>query len=132
MNAETIHTPAVTGSVRTLLRMEGLAILATASTAYFLTGSPPWLFALLFFAPDLSFIAYLRDSRWGAVAYNFVHSYVLAALLGGIGWFTDSALVWQLGLILAAHAGFDRMLGYGLKYATAFNHTHLGIIGKKN
>jgi len=26
--------------------------------------------------------------------------------------------------------GFDRVLGYGLKYATAFSDTHLGRIGR--
>ena len=34
-------------------------------------------------------------------------------------------------LILAGHIGFDRMLGYGLKYPDAFGHTHLGKLGKR-
>ena len=33
-------------------------------------------------------------------------------------------------MMAAAHVGFDRMLGYGLKYASAFNETHLGRIGR--
>jgi hypothetical protein len=37
----------------------------------------------------------------------------------------DIALIWL------AHVGFDRALGYGLKYATAFGDTHLGRIGKQ-
>ena len=36
----------------------------------------------------------------------------------------------SLALIWVAHIGFDRMLGYGLKYPTAFGHTHLGVVGK--
>jgi hypothetical protein len=28
--------------------------------------------------------------------------------------------------IWAAHVGFDRLLGYGLKYGTSFGDTHLG------
>ena len=30
------------------------------------------------------------------------------------------------GLIWIAHIGFDRALGYGLKYPTGFGDTHLG------
>ena len=35
-----------------------------------------------------------------------------------------------LGLIWIAHIGMDRMLGYGLKYASGFADTHLGRIGR--
>ena len=34
------------------------------------------------------------------------------------------------GAILVAHAGMDRLAGYGLKYPTAFGDTHLGWIGR--
>lgn len=34
------------------------------------------------------------------------------------------------GLIWSAHIGFDRALGYGLKYASGFGATHLGRIGR--
>jgi len=33
-----------------------------------------------------------------------------------------------MALIWAAHIGFDRFLGYGLKYPVAFRVTHLGSI----
>ncbi len=33
-------------------------------------------------------------------------------------------------LIWIAHIGFDRMIGYGLKYITAFGHTRLSLKGK--
>jgi hypothetical protein len=36
-----------------------------------------------------------------------------------------------IAIIWAAHIGFDRALGYGLKYPTAFSDTHLGRIGKR-
>jgi hypothetical protein len=32
-------------------------------------------------------------------------------------------------LIWVAHIGFDRLLGYGLKYPTGFGNTHLGKLG---
>jgi hypothetical protein len=33
-------------------------------------------------------------------------------------------------LVLYGHSSMDRMLGYGLKYADDFKHTHLGWLGK--
>ena len=33
-------------------------------------------------------------------------------------------------LILFGHSSLDRVFGYGLKYTDAFQHTHLGWIGR--
>lgn len=38
------------------------------------------------------------------------------------------ALYWQIALIWFAHIGFDRALGYGLKYPLGFRVTHLGVL----
>jgi hypothetical protein len=35
-----------------------------------------------------------------------------------------------VALIWLAHIGFDRALGYGLKYGKGFGFTHLGRIGR--
>jgi Domain of unknown function (DUF4260) len=32
-----------------------------------------------------------------------------------------------VAVIWAAYIGFDRMIGYGLKYSSGFKHTHLAI-----
>jgi hypothetical protein len=122
---------APTGPVRTILRLEGLALLVLATGAYFLLGGNLWLFVLLFFAPDLSFAAYTAGPRIGALVYNAVHTTILPAAIGAVGWLTDVSLLWQIALVLAAHIGFDRTLGYGLKYASAFGDTHLGRVGRK-
>ncbi|WMT87568.1 DUF4260 domain-containing protein [Pelagibacterium sp. 26DY04] len=122
---------AATGGVRLMLRLEGLAVLAAATSVYFLAGGNPWLFAIVFFMPDLSFLAYVINARVGAAAYNAVHTYILPLALAGAGWSLEIEPLWQIALIVAAHAGFDRSLGYGLKYASAFSHTHLGAIGRK-
>jgi hypothetical protein len=37
----------------------------------------------------------------------------------------EAGLPVQIALIWAAHIGVDRLLGYGLKYPTAFRDTHL-------
>jgi hypothetical protein len=34
----------------------------------------------------------------------------------------------QISLIWFAHIGFDRALGYGLKYGLGFRVTHLGVL----
>ncbi|HTN63375.1 MAG TPA: DUF4260 domain-containing protein [Devosia sp.] len=121
----------MTGGVRQVLRLEALVVMAAATSVYFVSSGNPWLYAIVFFMPDLSFAAYALNAKVGAIVYNTAHSYISAVLLGGAGWLLGMDLIWQLALILTAHAGFDRSLGYGLKYASAFNHTHLGAIGRR-
>lgn len=107
-----------------LLRLEGATILAASVFVYRQT-HPAWiLFGLLFLAPDLFMLGYLVSVRVGASAYNFAHTLFMPALLFAIGLLTGKPLI-ALALIWAAHIGFDRLLGYGLKYPTRFNDTHL-------
>ena len=89
------------------------------------------LFALLFLVPDLSMLGYLSGPGLGARLYNVVHSYVGALLLAGAAFLVDHALLLSLSLIWVAHIGADRALGYGLKYSSAFQDTHLGRIGRR-
>lgn len=117
---------------RLLLRLEGLALFVLATVAYAYTGLSWWLYAILFLAPDLSFAAYTAGPKPGAVIYNALHSTLGPAILAGLGWLLNSGLLLGLAAIWAAHIGFDRMLGYGLKYASGFNDTHLGRIGLKS
>jgi hypothetical protein len=119
---------AVSGMVRGVLRMEGLAVLAVATVLYFLSGGVWWLFALLLFAPDLSFFGYLGGNKIGAVIYNIAHSYILPLLFGLVGIIMKVDLIQHIALIYFAHIGLDRSLGYGLKYAKGFKHTHLGVL----
>ncbi|MGO7601796.1 DUF4260 family protein, partial [Rhizobium ruizarguesonis] len=58
--------------------------MAAATTAYFVSGGNPCLYAILFFTPDLSFAAYSLNARLGAIVYNMVHSYISAILLAGM------------------------------------------------
>ena len=121
---------AVSGGVRVLLRLEGLAILAASLLAYAKFGAGWGTFGLFFFVPDLSFLGYLAGPRVGAVSYNFAHSFIgpVAVLAAGIFLSRPAAIV--AGIIWAAHIGFDRALGYGLKYSAGFRFTHLGAIGR--
>jgi len=109
-----------------VLRMEGGAVLVAAGILYFSTGGIWWLFALLLFAPDLSFLGYAMGQRVGAIVYNAAHTYIVPIGLGFAGVLMDMSLLQHIALIHLAHIGLDRSLGYGLKYATGFAHTHLG------
>jgi len=122
---------AVTGGIRTLLRVEGAALFAISLGAYLWLGAEPWwLFLVLLLAPDLSFLGYLGGPRVGALAYNAAHSTFGPIALLAFGALTDSGLLMSLALIWAAHVGLDRAIGYGLKYGTGFAFTHLGRIGR--
>jgi hypothetical protein len=119
----------VRGAIRTILLLEALAVLTAACAAYAQNGASWLLFAALFLAPDLSFFTYAGGKSLGAAVYNAVHTYAVPLVLLMIGpliypGFTPYALIW------IAHIGLDRALGYGLKYGSAFGHTHLGLVGR--
>jgi hypothetical protein len=123
-------TGSVTGAPRALLRLEGLFVLIAACAAYARLGGNWWLFAALFLVPDLSMLGYLAGRKAGAALYNLGHGYALPFAAIGWGVFGRDTLALDVGLIWAAHIGFDRFLGYGLKYGEGFGATHLGLKGK--
>ncbi len=120
----------VTGGVRMLLRLEGLAVLALALAAYYQMGFSWLAFVVFFLAPDLSMLAYLAGPQAGAVGYNLVHTYVLPLTLAGIAAVAAWPIAAAAAIIWVAHIGADRALGYGLKYPSRFGDTHLGRIGR--
>jgi hypothetical protein len=130
---ETIQatTGTVSGGVLTLLRLEGLTLFAGMTLLYALWGGSWWIYFVLFLAPDLSFLGYLAGPRIGAIAYNAMHSYMAPMALMTAGFGFAPPLVLSIAMIWLAHIGFDRALGYGLKYSAGFGFTHLGRIGKE-
>ncbi len=118
--------------MKTLLKLESLALLLLGLYAFYSTGLSWWWFFALILAPDLSMLGYLLGPKWGAITYNLFHHYALAIgcyLLGNllqVEWLT------LCGVILFSHSALDRALGYGLKYKDQFKHTHLGWIGKSS
>jgi len=119
-----------TGNIRLLLRVEGLSILIGSIFLYYHLNFSWEIFAWFFLAPDLALVAYLYGPRFGALTYNLTHSYAGAIAILLIGLYTSNATCQIAGIIWFAHIGFDRTLGYGLKYFTGFKYTHLGNIGK--
>ncbi|MGZ3305856.1 MAG: DUF4260 domain-containing protein [Asticcacaulis sp.] len=122
----------VTGGPKVLLQIEGLTVLALAAFAYSRFGLGWGWFALFFLAPDLSMLGYLAGRKTGAVSYNLGHWYAGPALCLAAGLYFGSPVAMSAGLIWAAHIGFDRLLGYGLKYGEGFGFTHLGQKRSKN
>lgn len=110
------------------LQMEGLAIGTAAVVAFAQSGSSWLLFALLILAPDLAMLGYLAGNRVGAFFYNLAHSYLLPLALVAAGIALQNSVLIQVALIWIAHIGFDRAIGYGLKYAAGFKETHLGRV----
>jgi hypothetical protein len=113
-----------------ILRLEALLMLAGLVIAYFLIHASWVLFVVLFFVPDVAMLTYVSGTRTGARAYNVFHSLVGPIIIAGLSlyahWLLAVAVVW------AAHIAMDRALGFGLKYADSFRHTHLGVIGRRS
>lgn len=112
--------------VRGLLHLEGAAIFGASTWAYFavLDGSFLLYLALLL-VPDVGMVGYLVSARLGAWTYNVTHTETLAVLLLGIGLAMASTPLVLAALILGAHIGMDRAIGYGLKFTSGFKDTHM-------
>jgi hypothetical protein len=109
-----------------LLRGEGAVVLALAAWAYHSLDGNWWWFAALFLVPDVFMLGYLRNKQIGAAVYNAGHTYLAPAALALVGAALGTNVVVLVALIWAAHIGFDRLLGYGLKGPRDFKDTHLG------
>lgn len=103
-------------------------MLAVSLILYGYAGGSWLIFALLILAPDLSALGYLAGNKVGASTYNLFHNYLLPAMLALYGFFGANPLALQIALIWFAHIGADRLLGYGLKYPSAFKDTHLNRV----
>lgn len=115
--------------MRVSLGLEDAALAALGVAGWQFSGWPWWLLAALFLAPDISIAAYLAGPRVGAAVYNVAHHRALAVAMWALGIVAALPPLIAVGALLFAHASFDRIFGFGLKYATAFGDTHLGAIG---
>lgn len=108
-----------------ILRLEGLAIFL-ASIYFYRHFEGSWVtFVIFILSPDISLLGYLKDQKIGSVAYNIAHNLFLALGIFMIGILFDIRILSLLGLILTAHIGADRFMGYGLKYQGNFKETHI-------
>ncbi|MAO65258.1 MAG: hypothetical protein CL666_09690 [Balneola sp.] len=115
--------------LKLLLNLEELALFTGSVILFGLATSYSWwIFALLFFLPDISFAAYLINTNIGSWIYNLFHHKGLMIGLILVGYFAEVESVMAIGIIFLAHTSFDRIFGYGLKFPDDFKHTHLGRI----
>ncbi len=112
-------------------RLEGAALLIASTYVYFDSGFSWVYYLLLFFAFDVFIVGYLVNTKIGAASYNFGHSFIAPSFLAVTYLVTDNKLLLASACLWVAHIGFDRALGFGLKFSSGFMHTHLGDIGKK-
>ena len=119
--------------MKTTLKLEEVAM--TAIAIYFLSiynlGLSIWIWIFLFFTPDIGMLGYLVNTRIGAIIYNLFHHKGIALALAFAGFYFHHDIITATGILLFAHASFDRIMGYGLKYQDSFKHTHLGSLEKK-
>jgi hypothetical protein len=108
-----------------ILHLEGAAILILCVFFYHQLHASWFLFAILFLAPDLFLLGYLANVRIGSAVYNFAHTYITPGILAAIAYLAARPQLFPIALIWTAHIGFDRLLGFGLKYPTHFKDTHL-------
>jgi hypothetical protein len=132
---DSVPSGSVADALRLILCGEGLALWAGATAGLALTGLSWWLCAALVLVPDLSLAAYGAGPRlgpmvYGAMVYNALHSTIGPAVLAGLGLIAATTALLGIAAVRGAHIGFDRMVGYGLKYATGFGDTHLGCVGR--
>lgn len=119
--------------MKTTLKLEEAAM--TLISIYFLSiynlGLSVWIWIFLFFTPDIGMLGYLVNTKVGAITYNLFHHKGIALAIAIAGYFMHNDVLTAIGILLFAHASFDRMMGYGLKYEDSFQHTHLGSLEKK-
>lgn len=114
-----------------VLKLEAAGLFMFATALYFLMAAGSWtLYLALFFLPDMAFLFMFVSKKATVVAYNILHHQGLMAVVGLAGLFFHQDIVLRIGLIFLAHAAFDRVAGYGLKYADSLDHTHLRWVGK--
>jgi hypothetical protein len=117
--------------MKSLLKLEELAMLAVSIYALVLFDAPWWCYLLMALGPDISMIGYAAGAAVGAISYNIFHHKGVAFAVFLAGLYLQQ-VEWQIaGIIIFGHASMDRIFGYGLKYKDSFQHTHLGMIGKK-
>lgn len=110
------------------LKLEELAMFGLGIFAFSQLEFAWWWFLVLLLTPDVGMLGYVINSKIGALTYNVFHHKGSAILIYIAGLYLANDVVQLVGIILFSHASFDRIFGYGLKFDTSFNDTHLGPI----
>ena len=117
--------------MKNILKLEELAMFGLSIWALYFFNAEWWYYLLLLLGPDISLIGYAGGNKMGAIIYNLFHHKGVAVILFVTGLLLPDKVIEITGIILFGHSSMDRVFGYGLKLKEGFNHTHLGLIGKK-
>ena len=110
-----VPSPESQAAWRVFLRIESAVLFVAALALFWKLAVPPprWgLFVLFALLPETGWFAYLyhrKPSRWPALIYNAVHSYVTPILL--LMLLSKFAPLYLLGWV--ANIAFLRVLGFG-------------------
>lgn len=115
--------------MKTLIKIEEAAQFALSIILFAKLPFVWWVYPALLLLPDFSMLGYLISAKVGAFIYNLFHHKALAIGIGVAGFVLQINELMLAGTLLFGHSSMDRMMGYGLKYATGFADTHLGEVG---
>lgn len=118
--------------MKTLLQLENLGLFILSVYLFSLLDFSWWWFPACLLLPDLSMMGYLFGNKIGAIVYNFFHHQILAVIVYLTGIYFGNEWIQFAGIILLAHSVMDRIFGYGFKYFSGFQDTHLGKIGHED
>ncbi|MCK0130027.1 DUF4260 domain-containing protein [Flavobacteriaceae bacterium F08102] len=116
--------------MKTAIKLEEFVMFGLSIWLFKSLGMEWWWYVLFILVPDIGMLGYLVNTKVGAFTYNLFHHKGIALLILMIGWTVQSQYLQFAGIILFGHASLDRIFGYGLKYPSSFQDTHLGKIGK--
>lgn len=116
--------------MKTVLKLEELGLFVLGIYLFSLLNYQWYWFLVWILAPDVSMIGYAFTTKIGAFSYNLFHHKGIAIVVYLLGIYFHLEAIQLIGIILFSHAAMDRFFGYGLKYETGFEYTHLGKIGK--
>ncbi len=117
--------------MKTLIKLEEAAMFLLSICLLSRLPYAWWWWLVWILAPDLSMLAYLGGNKVGAIGYNFVHHKAVAIIVYLTGLYINTPALEYAGMILFGHSCMDRGMGYGLKYFSGFQDTHLGKIGRE-
>lgn len=118
--------------MKTLISAEHLFLAVLVGIFFVAVGGFDWYWLLVYFLVfDISAIGYLVNNHVGALTYNIGHSLIGPGIVVGYYVMTGNETALFIALLWLFHILVDRALGFGLKHAKGFHHTHLGKIRKK-
>lgn len=123
---------AVGGSVVWILRAEGVAVVSVSVWLFASLGVAWWVFVAAFLVPDLAALGFMVSPRVGAMTYNWAHTTIGPLGLGLFAFAAHLPGLLAASIIWLGHIGFDRALGYGLRYPSMPELTHLGAKGGRS